>query len=384
MARAKQVILPLQYESTEKGAEFEEFLLEQLWKAYLEARKGKRHTDDEQKFEMNEAENLVNLRDAIISREYETSRGIAFVTTNPVPREIFAAPFRDRVVHHFLFNICNPWWDKRLIYDSYSCRLRKGTHFGIRRMQHHMRSVTNNFTEEAWIIKLDIQAFFMNLDRELVLKRILWGLDRQFKDNRGELYETCKFLWKKIILDDPVVGVRRRGRVRDWDILPKSKSLFYQPAGVGIVIGNLTSQLASNIYLDLLDRFIVYTLGYKHYGRYVDDFYYIVPTAELEKAKKDIEVIANFLNAMGLTLHPDKVYIQRVSSGINYLGARLYPGMVVPGYRIKHNYKKAAYDLASGHGTVESFISYMGMMTNFASRNYEREIFQEMGWEYKG
>ena len=380
----KTIILPNNHDYFKENSrgDFEEFLLEALWVAYFDARKGKRHTEDEQRFELNEAENLIELRDSIISREYETDVGIAFVTVNPVAREIFAAPFRDRVVHHFLFNVCNSWWDKRLIYDSYSCRRGKGTHFGIKRMHHHMQAVSDNFTKEAWIIKLDIQAFFMSLDRKMVLSRILWGLDRQFEGNYGELYATCRFLWQKIILDDPVEGVRRRGRPSDWEVLPKSKSLFYQPKGVGIVIGNLTSQLASNIYLDILDRYVKNTLGYKHYGRYVDDFYLVVTPEEFSKAKKDIEAIAGFLEGMGLTLHPDKRYIQRARHGVNYLGARIYPHHIIPGYRVQKNYRETAYKFASGHGTMESLISYMGMMKNYASYSFEKELFDSLGWDY--
>ena len=94
---------------------FDEYFQRMLWQAYEMARKGKRKTEDEHRFELNEAENILQLRDDIISKTYEPSRGIAFITKEPVIREIFAAPFRDRVVHHFLFNVCNGWWDRHLI-----------------------------------------------------------------------------------------------------------------------------------------------------------------------------------------------------------------------------------------------------------------------------
>ena len=107
---------------------FGEWLLWEFYKAYKEARKGKRNTADEYSFEVGgEIENLMTLRDEVIKRAYEPRRGIAFITRRPVPREIFAAPFPDRVIHHFLFNHAEKWWDKRLDPGSYSCRKGKGT-----------------------------------------------------------------------------------------------------------------------------------------------------------------------------------------------------------------------------------------------------------------
>ena len=103
----------------------------------------------------------------------------------------------------------------------------------------------------------------------------------------------------------------------------------------------------------------------------------------LEKAKADVSVIKYFLEALGLTLHPNKIYVQRVRNGVNYLGARIYPRNIVPGYRVQKNYRKAAYDLATGHGTVESMVSYMGLMTNYASHSFEKEVFDNLGWDYR-
>ena len=366
-----------------EGNEFFDWLVQALWRAYRDARRGKRHTEDQQKFEANAGENVYNLAVSIYNRTYKPSRGIAFITKNPVVREIFAAPFRDRVVHHFLFNVCNPWWDKHLIYDSYSCRKEKGTHFGGRRLQHHMQAVSENYTKEAWVIKLDIRAFFMSMIRKRVLERILWGLDRQFEGDKNQLYKTCKFLWTEVIMDDPVQGVRKRGPLSNWDLLPPEKSLFNQSRGVGIVIGNLTSQLASNIFLDQLDRFVTENLGFSHYGRYVDDFYIVVPKAELEDAKRAIKIIRRFLHTLGLTLHKDKIYMQEVHKGVNFVGAKIYPRQITPGERLKKNYRKLAYDFASGHATTAQLISYFGMMKNYASNKYEQGVYQELGWDWQ-
>ncbi|MDO4508146.1 MAG: RNA-directed DNA polymerase, partial [Candidatus Saccharibacteria bacterium] len=297
-------------------------LLFELTVAYNEARRGgKRGTYDEHNFEINEAKNLIELRDSLLDHTYHPSRSSAHIIYKPVIREIFSAPFRDRVVHHWLYSAVYDWWDRRFIEDSYSCREGKGTKYGIERLARHIQSASDNYEKEVYVIKLDIQGYFMSLDREKLYARTIWGLDKQFKNKRDWRYELLKFCWGQVIFDDPCRGVKKKGWPNDWKDLPKSKSLFYQPKGKGIVIGNLTSQLLSNVYLDQLDRYIVFDLGYKHYGRYVDDFYIVVTEEELEKAKEDVKAIEEFLARLGLTLHPKKRSIQPAKNGVAFLGA---------------------------------------------------------------
>ncbi|MBQ8996799.1 RNA-directed DNA polymerase [Candidatus Saccharibacteria bacterium] len=362
-------------------ADLDSWLMAELTRAFFLARKAKRSTYDEQVFETRLVENLIQLKDDVMNRIYHPGHGIAFIVHDPVMREIFAAPFRDRVIHHFLYNGVADWWDRRLIYDCYSCRVGKGTLFGIQRLAHHIKSVSEGYTKKAWSIKLDVEGYFMSLPRQGLYERIMWGLDRQFP-NKGPIYEIYKYAWKEVIFDEPVNGVHRRGHLGEWDKLPKSKSLFCQPPGRGIVIGNLSSQLLSNIYLDLLDRFIVYDLGYKHYGRYVDDFYMIVKEEELEKAKKDVALIEAFLTSIGLTLHPKKIHIQPVERGTAFLGAVVYPGRIVPGKRIIRNYVKALKAYTNELKDEEVIISYMGMMKHLNSQRTQQRIFEAAGMEY--
>lgn len=363
-------------------AKFEKWLLEELYKAYLRARRGKRRTNDEYKFEINETENLMLLRDDILNRTYKPSRGIAFIIHRPVIREVFAAPFRDRVVHHLIYNITYDWWDRRLIHDSYSCRVGKGTLFGIERLAKHIRSVSRGYTRETYVIKLDLQGYFMSLPRMELYRKAMWGLDRQFP-NKGRVYEMCKYLWREIILDDPCNGVERRGRLKDWDKLPRSKSLFCQPPGRGIVIGNLSSQLLSNIYLDGFDRFVTMELGYKHYGRYVDDFYVVVPKEELGQALKDMKVMEEYLLEMGLKLHPNKRYIQDIKRGVPFLGAVVYPGRIIPGPRIIGFFNETLRKKQNSPNYTDSVLSYMGHMKHFDSKKIVAECYDKMGWDYK-
>ncbi|MBQ2660362.1 RNA-directed DNA polymerase [Candidatus Saccharibacteria bacterium] len=365
------------------GEDFGEWLLEELSLAYLEARKGKRSTNDEQFFEMHSMENLINLRDSILNRTYKPSRGIAFVTRKPVIREIFAAPFRDRVVHHFLYNGVADWWDRRFIYDSYSCRLQKGTWFGIYRCAKQMQAASDNFTKKTMVIKLDIQGYFMSLPRKKLFERIMWGLDQQFPE-KGKVYQTLKYLWHEVIFDDPTVDVRRRGPRRDWEDLPRNKSLFCQPPGKGIVIGNLSSQLLSNIYLDQLDRFIKFDLKYKYYGRYVDDFFFYVQEKDFERAKDDIRRIEIYLrDELGLTLHPKKRYVQDINRGVAFLGAVVFPHRIVTGKRIARNFRKAVREFSAGKKEVATVVSYMGLLKNLKGKKLTKEIFEEVGWDFR-
>lgn len=382
MAKLKKVAYNINWRSVFGPAEeIESWLLAELLEAFYAARKAKRMTNDEQKFEVRVTENLLQLRNDILLRYYLPGAGIAFIVHDPVMREIFAAPFRDRVIHHFLYNQVAEWWDRRLIDDCYSCRVGKGTLYGVKRLAHHIKSVSQNYTKKAYVIKMDVQGYFMSLPRKKLYERICWGLNRQFP-NKGPKYQIIKYLWKQVIFDDPVWGVQRRGNTKEWDILPKSKSLFAQPRGKGIVIGNLSSQLLSNIFLDQLDRFVKYTLKYKHYGRYVDDFYIVVGEEDFERAKKDIKTISMFLTKLGLTLHPKKIYVQEVHKGVSFLGVVVYPGRVVPGKRVIGNFQRALLRVESGAEELDTVVSYMGMMKHINGHKTQKKIFRKAGLDY--
>ena len=365
---------------------------EELWDAlvlaYQMAKRGKMRTADQHKFEVRWYENLRILYFDIIYRTYNPSRSKAFITHNPVDREIFAAPFRDRVVHHLIYGICGSWWNRHFIYDSYSCIPGKGTKVGVERIQHFMRSAVQEDKrngrsgKEVRVLKRDLSGYFMSLEREVLYKRVMFGLDRQFPD-KGYTYRLMEFLWRKIIFDDPIEGVRVVGKKSDWEKLPPNKSLFHQPPGKGIVIGNQTSQLLSNIMLDLLDRYVTIELGFKRYGRYVDDFI-IVATEEEYPAAKEVmmEKIPKFLARYGLRVHPKKIYNQRVGHGVSFLGQYIYLSHITLGKRTARNFYKAAMDYSHGKGGEEAIVSYLGMGKYTASAGLNAKVFESVGWRY--
>lgn len=336
------------------------WLRSELERAYLAARRGKTSKPEVIDFDKVCKQELDALVREIHTREYKPKPSTTFIVNKPVKREIFAAAFRDRIVHHFLFNQVSGWWDARFIEDNYSCRKGKGTLYGISRLDHHIRSVSNNYQTDAYVLKLDIQGYFMSLDRKMLYSRAMWGLERQFASG-GYIYQVCKFLWKVVVFNDPIQDVVYNCPRSAWRGLPASKSLFGQPKGRGIAIGNLTSQLLSNIYLDQLDRYVTIELGFKHYGRYVDDFYVIAKTSwELVEATQKIECYLSC--TLSLTLHPHKRHLQHFDKGVAFLGAVVYPFRIQPGRRLKRNLITA---LKNPECSPETDASYRGLVKHY-------------------
>ncbi len=204
---------------------------------------------------MNLESKLLSLTRELESRNYELSQSSCFICNYPVKREIVAADFRDRVVHHLLFNWLNPICERFFIYDTYSCRKGKGTHFGIERARGFMRSVSDDYRKEAWVIKLDIRGFFMSINRRRLYEILCHFLA---KNNYGGVDdpELCKYLLEKTVFHDPFEKVLFKSPQREWIGLPADKSLRHSPPGVGLPIGNITSQLFANVYLNPLDHFV--------------------------------------------------------------------------------------------------------------------------------
>ncbi|MBQ3445676.1 hypothetical protein IJG29_03060 [Candidatus Saccharibacteria bacterium] len=356
-----------------------QWLLVELTRAFEVARKNKCGTKDEHGFELNWAENIVVLRDAVLQRHYEVSPSIVFVIFDPMVREIFAASFRDRVVHHFLYHMQGGWWDRHFIDDSYSCRVGKGVDYARTRAQTMLRRALAEARDKhtvAWVGKYDIKGYFMSLPRKRLYEKVLWGLERQFAcvmdDPMGrQLYAICSYLWEKVIFDDPTMHAKKRGPKENWnpDVLPPTKSLYYQLPGYGLPIGNVTSQLASNIYMDEFDRYMKYELGYKHYGRYVDDF--VVVGCDKEKMLSDVAKMEKFLiDSLELTLHVKKRYFQQASKGVEFVGAKIYARSIAPGRRMRAKFPSELEKLIAGKGNIDTVVSYLGLMRHIDAESF--------------
>ena len=302
-------------------------LLYDLFQSYYDARKNKRNTLNQLDFEFNLETNLIELYEELINWTYEVWKSIYFIQNYPVKREIFAWDFRDRVVHHLIYNYIAPIFEKEFIYDSYSCRNWKWTSFWVKRLQKFIRSCSNNYTEDCYILKLDISWYFMSINKNILFEKIEKILNKNLSPFGGKYPQGDRGilnLIKKIIFNDCTKKSIFKWKKQDYVWLPKNKSLFFAKPLCWLPIWNLTSQLFSNIYLKDFDKYMKNELKIKYYGRYVDDFFII------HKDKKYllslIKKIENYLKTnLELTLHPNKIHLQHYSKWILFLWVFVKP-----------------------------------------------------------
>jgi len=170
------------------------FSADEIHEAYLDCRRRKRGTANALRFEMNQAGHLLDLEEELNSGSYRPSRSVCFVNLRPKPREIFAADFRDRVVHHLFVREIERHWERVFIHDSYACRPGKGTHAAVDRLEEFVRSVTRGGRSRAWFLQFDVHNFFMSIDREILFRMIDGGLGRQYGVPKGKLPLFCRYL----------------------------------------------------------------------------------------------------------------------------------------------------------------------------------------------
>ncbi len=260
--------------------------IENLLLAWKEFQNGKRNKKDVLIFERNLMGNIFELHNDLASRKYKHSPYEAFTVSDPKPRNIHKASVRDRVVHRAIYRKLYPWFDRNFIPDSFSCRIGKGTHRAGRRFSRFIYKVGQNNHCNVWVLKCDIRKFFANIDHN-VLKEIL---KRDVEDKNVLNLLFC------------IVDSFNSGRV-----------------GVGLPLGNLTSQLLVNIYMNEFDWFVKTELRCKHYIRYADDF--VVLSNDRKILEDVLQTMSEFLlKKLKLELHPDKVFIKTLSSGVDFLG----------------------------------------------------------------
>jgi retron-type reverse transcriptase len=332
----------------------------ELFNAYYTCRGNKRNTHNALSFEVDYENNLVQLCNDLNNNNYEIGRSIAFIVKKPVIREIFAADFRDRVVHHLIINKLNPLFEKEFICDSYACRVGKGTHYGIKRVSGFIQNCSHNYTGDCYILKLDILGFFMHINRFILFERLEKFIQVKYQEPDKELLiQLCK----EIIFNEPTQNCTIKGSTKNWEGLPNNKSLFHSAPGCGLPIGNLTSQVFANFYMNSLDHFIKYDMGIKYYGRYVDDFVIIHP--DKEYLKMIIPLLTSYLStSLQLTLHPKKQYLQHYTKGVRFLGTVIKPNRIYIGNRTKGNFYMA---IQKQNKVVENNIIQLEQLNQFLS-----------------
>jgi len=364
-------------------------LTEEFFMAYYACRKNKRNTLNALRFEKHFEHNLFVLIEQIKTNSYYPGKSIAFIVNKPVTREIFAADFRDRVVHHWLIAKLNPLFEKQFINDSYACRIGKGTHFGVKRLDGFIKSCSKNYTTDCYILKLDIQGFFMHINRTILYEKLHDFIERYYNEQDKLLVlDMCQ----KIIFNDPTKNCIIKGNKNNWNDLPHNKSLFYSPKDCGLPIGNLTSQVFANFYMNTFDHFIKKELDIKYYGRYVYDF--IIVHNDKDYLKSLLPTIGQFLQSqLQLSLHPKKIYLQHFSKGVQFLGTVIKPNRIYIANRTKGNFYSAIQKQnavvqnkkptrAEQHQFLSSMNSYLGIMKHYKTyRLRKKMLFKNLsGW----
>ncbi len=347
------------------------FTIENIWYAYKTCIKRKKKNANRLKFELKREREIIELHEELLNRKYKISRHIYFVVTDPKPREIFAADFRDRVVHHLIYNELSPLCESWFIENSFANRQNKGTHAGFRKVKDLVKQNRN-----AWYLKLDILSFFKSID-----KKILFDILSKFINEQNRpLWWKKDMLWicGEVIFHDPTCDYLFRGKLKIKSLIPKQKSLFYSN-GNGLPIGNLTSQFFANCYLDGMDKYITETLGFSNYVRYVDDF--ILIHNDKEKLKQSISVINKWLFLeRKLSIHPKKIMIQPVRHGIDFVGYFIKPTHTLVRQNVVKRFKKKLYEQRNNEDgffpidSIPMIKSYLGHFSHANSYNLVKKL----------
>jgi hypothetical protein len=285
-----------------------------LFKAYYDCRRTKRNSASALDFEQNLERNLMDLFYELLSGEYKPGPSTVFVVQRPKVREVWAAGFRDRIVHHLLYNHIADRFHRRFIFDSYACIPGKGTHRAVARMEHFARSVTQNHQIPGFVLKMDVANFFFSIDR-LILEKLM------------EPFIPEPWWWdltRTILHRDSVPDAIIVGRPEVMRKVPKHKSLFHAPPNAGLPIGSLNSQFTANIMMNVVDQYAKHQLKLTHYVRYVDDIT-VFGTDAKELATIPAKIDHIMQSELNMKLQPRKTSINKIEHGFDALGYVIRP-----------------------------------------------------------
>ena len=344
--------------------------IEDVFSAYYDCCKHKRNKIGALSFEVDLENNLIQLWDDLRTKKYRILPSTVFVVEKPVKREIFAANFRDRIVHHLLLMYLNPYFEKYFIYDSYSCRVGKGTHFGIKRVNHFIHKCSENSKSKCWILKLDVQSFFMSIDKRILYNRLIDFVNSYYKEPN---IDFVKYLITIILWNNPTENCIFHSPKSKWADLKFGKSLFDVDLNHGLPIGNYTSQVFANFYLSQLDHYLKHEKKIEFYGRYVDDMVLVHKNKDV--LLKSIPKIRRFLKEkLNLELHPKKISLQPAYNGFLFLGAYVLPYRMYPSRRIVKNFKESMRGNYLPKKQKELEKSYLGLFSHFDAYKLSQKI----------
>lgn len=309
--------------------------VENLLEAWREFLPGKRGKPDVQEFSLRLMDNIFSLHRDLLHRTYRHGGYQAFNVSDPKPRHIHKASVRDRLLHHAVYRVLYPCFDRKFISDSFSCRVGKGTHRAINRFRAFGYRTGQNDTKTCWILKCDIRKFFASVDHKTLLTILEQDLD-----------EGTLWLVREIIA-----------------------SFSSTRHGIGLPLGNLTSQLFVNVYMNEFDSFVKHCLRAKYYLRYADDF--AVFSDNHAWLDSILPRIRFFLGEwLKLDLHPDKVSIRTLASGADFLGWVHFSDHRV----LRTATRRRVLKRMKAHPEPETVASYRGLLRHGNTYTIKRQI----------
>lgn len=312
---------------------------------------GKRARADVQLFERNLTANIIKLHGDLEAGEYRHSDYYPFKISDPKPRNIHKAGVRDRLLHKAIYRILYPIWNKTFIFDSYSCRDKKGTHKAFAKLETIARKISKNYTQPCFALKCDIKRFFDSIDHEVLMN-----------------------LLRKRISDTKLL-----------DLLGEIIGSFELSPGKGMPLGNLTSQLFANIYLDPLDKFTKHYLKAKHYLRYADDFVFLSDNPD-ELMGYLVEVARFLKSELKLQIHPNKLTLRKLRWGIDYVGYVALPYYRLPRRKtVARMIRGVRQLLISGDTcklarTMPSYLGYLGHVSGYKAMRQLKKVMELVEW----
>ena len=356
------------------------YKLENLCFAFTQAQLDNRYKEKICAFTFALEENLMRLQWELFNSSYHPRPYTYFMLHDPKTRSIAAPAFQDRIVQHSLVNQIQPLFEKQFICDSYACREGKGTHFAAKRLKKFLMASRSVYGKDVpiYVLQCDIRKFFQSVSWDILLvivaKTILcpktFALIKTIITTHRDLMAPKSALCPQMSLFDPV---------------PEStESSISLENRAGLPIGNLTSQLFANIYLNELDHFVKDRLRVKYYARYMDDFLIIHP--EKEYLKDLLGKIREFLKSdLHLALHPKKLTIKNVADGVPFVGYRIfYDHALIRGttlQRIERNYRSKKKQLKNGtlsqQKLVETEASITGHLKHANTYGLTKKIFED-------
>ncbi|MBP6855875.1 MAG: group II intron reverse transcriptase domain-containing protein [Candidatus Pacebacteria bacterium] len=319
---------------------FEDIIsIDNLLFAWREFIRGKRNKSDVQLFQFQLMNNIISLRNDLQNKTYKHGGYEQFKISDPKPRIISKAQVRDRLLHHAIYRILYPFFDKTFSHTSYSCRLNKGTHKAINQLRNYFYIVSQNNTKTCWALKCDIRRFFDNIDHQILISTL-----KQYIPDKGIIW-----LFEEII-----------------------NSFHSTKDDVGLPLGNLTSQLFVNVYMNSFDQYIKHILRVKCYIRYADDF--VVLSENRDYLINLISQTSHFLeHNLKLHLHSGKVSIKALSSGIDFLGWVSFPDHRI----LRTSTKRKMIKKLRTTNSSQVVNSYLGLIKHGNTYNLRRNVFQK-------